>query len=56
MDAPLKEKHFINCMGFFFRKECDLDVTVLMKFCSEGDNAIDAMQLVQYYDQWMKQV
>ncbi|XP_071812228.1 proteasome assembly chaperone 2-like [Apostichopus japonicus] len=39
-----------------FRECCERDVAlaVLLVFCSEGDNIPDALNLVQYLNQWLK--
>lgn len=38
------------------RKEMGLPATLLLGFCSEGDNRPDAAKLVRYFDEWQDQV
>ncbi len=40
----------------FLRKELGVPATLLLSFCSEGDNSHDAARLVRYMDEWIGKV
>ncbi len=47
--------HWDICQSLF-SLELSLPCAVLVRFCSEGDNTSDAIELAAYFDQWKRVV
>lgn len=49
---PLRSDTFIA----FSRSKSDIPATILLGFCSEGDNTKEAIDLARMYNEWTEEV
>lgn len=52
----LRRKYFNYDIGSIFYSSCSegIQMVVLLKFCSEGDNIPDALILADYLNEWLQ--